>query len=256
MATYKKRGSKPKNKVDKSKLIEAESKTAEVFNTLDTSASKTEQWVVKNQKYIFILIATVSMFILGFLGFKKYISEPKEADAMNEMYTAQKYFGEAVRSDSDSLFKLSVVGDGKNYGTTQISENYPGTKAGNLSNYQTGMSYLNMQNYAKAIEYLDKFSSDDEITGPLAKGGIGDAFCQLEQYEEAYDYYVQAFELKTNSFTTPMFLLKAGQIALKIGEIKKALNHFNQIKFDYPDSKEANNIDVFVGKTKALIKQN
>ena len=248
MATYKKRGSKPKNKVDKSKLIEAESKTAEVFNTLDTSASKTEQWVVKNQKYIFILIATVSMFILGFLGFKKYISEPKEADAMNEMYTAQKYFGEAVRSDSDSLFKLSVVGDGKNYGTTQISENF--------SNYQTGMSYLNMQNYAKAIEYLDKFSSDDEITGPLAKGGIGDAFCQLEQYEEAYDYYVQAFELKTNSFTTPMFLLKAGQIALKIGEIKKALNHFNQIKFDYPDSKEANNIDVFVGKTKALIKQN
>lgn len=256
MATYKKRGSKPKNKVDKSKLIEAKSKTAEVFNTLDTSASRTEQWVVKNQKYIFILIATVSIFILGFLGFKKYISEPKEVDAMNEMFTSQKHFGEAVISDSDSLFKLSVVGDGKNYGSTQISENYPGTKAANLSNYQTGMSYLNMQNYAKAIEYLDKFSSDDEITGPLAKGGIGDAFCQLEQFEEAYDYYVQAFELKTNSFTTPMFLLKAGQIALKIGETKKALNHFNQIKFDYPDSKEANNIDAFVGKTQALIKQN
>ena len=256
MATYKKRGSKPKNKVDKSKLIEAESKTAEVFNTLDTSASRTEQWVVKNQKYIFVLIGTVSILIVGFLGFKKYISEPKEFNAMNEMFTSQKYFGEAVRSDSDSLFKLSVVGDGKNYGSTQISENYSGTKAANLSNYQTGMSYLNMQNYAKAIEYLDKFSSDDEITGPLAKGGIGDAFCQLEQFEEAYDYYVQAFELKTNSFTTPMFLLKAGQIALKIGETKKALNHFNQIKFDYPDSKEANNIDTFVGKTQALIKQN
>ena len=97
MATYKKRGSKPKNKVDKSKLIEAESKTAEVFNTLDTSASKTEQWVVKNQKYIFILIATFSMFILGFLGFKKYISEPKEADAMNEMYTCLLYTSPSPR---------------------------------------------------------------------------------------------------------------------------------------------------------------
>ena len=98
------------------------------------------------------MIGTVSILIVGFLGFKKYISEPKEFDAMNEMFTSQKYFGEAVRSDSDSLFKLSVVGDGKNYGSTRISENYPGTKAANLSNYQTGMSYLNMQNYAKAIE--------------------------------------------------------------------------------------------------------
>ena len=56
MATYKKRGYKPKTKDDKRSAIEDQSTTAEVFNTLDEGASKTEEWVVKNQKYIFIII--------------------------------------------------------------------------------------------------------------------------------------------------------------------------------------------------------
>ena len=50
MATYKKRGYKPKTKEDKKSAIEEQSTTAEVFNTLDEGASKTEEWVVKNQK--------------------------------------------------------------------------------------------------------------------------------------------------------------------------------------------------------------
>ena len=53
MATYKKRGYKPKTKAEKESQIEQESTTAEVFNTLDETASKTEAWVEKNQKIIF-----------------------------------------------------------------------------------------------------------------------------------------------------------------------------------------------------------
>ena len=49
MATYKKKY-KPKNKVEKEQNIEEGSTTAEVFNTLDETASKTEAFVEKNQK--------------------------------------------------------------------------------------------------------------------------------------------------------------------------------------------------------------
>ena len=56
MATYKKRGGKPRTKLDKQQSIEDGSTTAEVFNTLDEGASKTEQWVVANQKYIFLIV--------------------------------------------------------------------------------------------------------------------------------------------------------------------------------------------------------
>ena len=52
MATYKKRGYKPKNKAEKQAQIEDGSTTAEVFKSLDEGASRTEAWVEKNQKYI------------------------------------------------------------------------------------------------------------------------------------------------------------------------------------------------------------
>ena len=47
MATYKKRGYKPKTKEEKVEIEEQNSTTAEVFSTLDESASKTEAWVSK-----------------------------------------------------------------------------------------------------------------------------------------------------------------------------------------------------------------
>lgn len=253
MATYKKRGSKPKTKVEKQQSIEDGSTTAEVFNTLDVGASRTEQWVISNQKYIFIIIGLAAVLVLGFLGYDKYVKQPSERNAMNDMYTAQKYFNDAVLGTSqDSLFNISLNGADGKYGMLDIIDNYSGTDAANLANYYAGMAYLNMKDYANAITYLNAFSSSDDILGPMAKGGIGDAFVQLEQLEDAYDYYLQAAESKANNFTRPMYLQKAGVIGLKIGKNKQSLEHFNTIKNDFPDSVEAKDVDVFIGKAQAL----
>ena len=252
MATYKKRDGKPSTKTEKEISIEDGSTTAEVFNTLDESASRTEEWVIKNQKYIFIIVGLAAVLVLGFLGFDKFIQEPKESTATNDMFQSQQYFDQAVNGSSkDSLFTLALNGADGKYGFLDIADVYSGTKAGNLSNYYAGMAYLNMKDYTNAVTYLNAFSSDDDVLGPIAKGGIGDAFVQLEQLEDAYDYYVQAAQLRTNNYTTPMYLYKAGVIGLKLGNNAKALKFFNQIKSDYPDSTEAKDIDVFIGKAEA-----
>ena len=52
MATYKKRGGKPTMKAEKEISIEDESTTASIVSSLDGGASKTEEWVIRNQKYI------------------------------------------------------------------------------------------------------------------------------------------------------------------------------------------------------------
>ena len=49
-----------------------------------------------------------------------------------------------------------------------------------------------------------------------------------------------------------MYLLKAGVIGLKIGKFDKSLLYFNKIKSDFPESTEAKDIDVFIGKAEAL----
>ena len=86
MATYNKRGYKPKTKVEKEHNIEEGSTTAEVFNTLDETASKTEAFVEKNQKFIFIIIGVVAAVVLGYLGYNEFIAKPKQVEAMNDMF--------------------------------------------------------------------------------------------------------------------------------------------------------------------------
>jgi len=248
MATYKKRGNKPKKK----ESIEQQSTTAEVFSTLDQGASRTEEWVAKNQKYIFILVAVIAVVVLGSLGFKKFIQEPKEIDAKNDMFQAQSYFDQAVTGvEKDSLFTLALNGGEGKFGMLDIIENHSSTDAANLARYYAGMAYLNLKDYSNAVSHLDEFKSDDEILAPLAKGGIGDAFVQLEQYDDALDYYTKAAELKSNDFTTSMYLFKAGNMAMQLEKNAKALTFFKRIKDEFPTSTEATNIDVFIGKAEA-----
>lgn len=259
MATYKKKGSKPKIKIDKAdkeddlQHIEEQSTTAEVFNTLDETASKAEDFVAKNQKYIFIIIGVVAVAVLGFLGYKEFVAKPKQASAMNDMFQAQKYFNDAVNGTAkDSLYTLALNGGEGKYGMIDIIKNYSGTPSANLANYYAGTAYLRLKDYKKAVEYLDDFKSEDEVLAPLAKGNIGDAYVQLNQPKDALGFYEEAANMRDNGYTTPMYLYKAGVIALDLGDASKALTYFKRIKKDYPDATEASTIDVFIGKAQVL----
>jgi tetratricopeptide (TPR) repeat protein len=252
MATYKKRGYKPKTKEEKADALEQNSTTAEVFNTLDDSASKTEEWAVQNQNYIMIAIGGIVLLVLAYLGYNKFVAEPKAGEAMNEMFQAQQYFDDAVSGTSkDSLYTLALNGGEGKYGMVDIAKEYSGTPAANLANYYAGMAYLNLKDYKNAVKYLGEFSSDDILLGPIAKGGIGDAFMQLNQPEDALEYYNEAASMNTNDYTTPMYLFKAANVAMKLGKKDMALKNYKKIKEDYSTSTEAANIDVFIGRAEA-----
>ncbi|WP_430467775.1 tetratricopeptide repeat protein [Winogradskyella ouciana] len=254
MATYKKRGYKPKTKKEKEEIAEENSATAEVFNTLDEGASKTEEWFVRNQNYIIGVIAAIALVVLGYLGYNKFIAEPQQKEAMNDMYQAKKYFEEATNGvASDSLYTMALNGGEGKYGMLDIIDQYGGTPAANLANYYAGMAYLNLKDYQNAVTYLGNFSSDDKMLGPIAKGGIGDAFVQLEQLPEALEYYEKAFKANINEFTTPMYLLKAARVAIDLGENSKALDYLNRIKSEFSSSTEATQVDVLIGKVEASL---
>lgn len=253
MATYKKRGQKLRTKEVEQEIIEdGESTTQEVFSTLDEGANRTEEWLEKNQKPIFAVIALIALGILAYIGYQKFIQAPKELEASNEMYQAQNYFNEAVAGATakDSLFNLALTGGEGKYGFLDIIDNYGSTKAGNLARYYTGVAYLNTKKYQEAIDYLEDFKSEDEMLAPLSKGAIGDAFMQLDQPEQALSFYEKAAQLRDNSFTAPQFLFKAGTTALQLGQKEKAAGFFTKIKEKYPDSDVAKDIEVYLGMTK------
>lgn len=254
MATYKKRGYKPKTEKEKVEVVEENSTTAEVFNTLDEGASKAEQWVVKNQNFIIGGIAIIALAVLGYMGYEKYFATPKQQEAMNEMYAAKNYFNDAVNGVTpDSLYNLALNGGGGKFGMLDIIDEYGGTNAANLANYYAGMSYLNLKQYDEAIKYLNNFSSDDQMLNPISKGAIGDAFAQLNQLPEALEYYEKAIGSSKNKFTTPMYLLKAARVALDLDQNQKALDFLNRIDSEFSDSAEADKTKILIGKAEASL---
>lgn len=253
MATYKKRGYKPKTKAEKIDHLEDDSTTAEVFNTLDETASKTEAWVEKNQKVILILVGAIAICVLGYLAYQQFVQKPKEVEATNEMFQAQSYYEQALTSTAkDSLFNLSLKGGEGKYGFLDIIENYSGTNASNLAHYYSGIAYLHTKNYQEAINHLDSFKSEDDMIGSIALGDIGDAFVQLGQNEDALKYYEKAAAAKSNELTTPRFLLKAGITALNLNKIDVALKHFKAITENYSKSNEAQKATLYQGKAEAM----
>ena len=257
MATFNKRGYKaPKPKEEKSdvetidavQIDEKNSTTAGVFNSLDATASKTEDFVAKNQNVIIGVVVAIAVIAASYFAYQKFIIEPKENDAVEQMFTAQQNFQKATDGVSaDSLYNLALNGSEGKFGFVKIASEYSGTKAGNLASYYAGISFLNTGKFDKAIEYLQQFKSNDKMLNPLALGAIGDAHSQKNQMKEALDSYVKASEADKNDFTTPRFLLKAGKIALIMKNNADATKYFTDIKDNYSAAPEAQGIDALIG---------
>ena len=258
MATYNKRGYKPpKPEVEKTddefdqfKNVNADgSKTAEVFNTLDQGANKMESWVWRNQKAIIGVVGAIAIATIGYVGYQKLILEPKDNDAANEMFQAQNYYNEALTNvgEQDKLYELALNGGEGKLGFIGITEQYKGTQAANLAHYYAGTALLNQGKFQEAIQHLEKFKSDDIVVGALALGAIGDAFSELNQKEDAIDYYKKAIAYNPNELTTPRFLNKAGLLSLELGKKEEALKYFNEIKNNYKGSVEAGTVDGYIG---------
>jgi tetratricopeptide (TPR) repeat protein len=254
MATYNKRGYKATKEkevqdvTEDIKVIEKDSTTAGVFSTLDQTASKTEDFVAKNQNIIIGVVGAIAVVLVGYLAYQKFVAAPKEDEAATEMFQAQQYFQQATDGvASDSLYKLSLKGAEGKFGFVDIADKYSGTDAGNLANYYAGIAYLNTGKYTEAIEYLGKFKSDDIVLNAMAKGATGDAYSQNNQPKEALENYVKAVEANKNDFTTPRFLLKAGKTALALGNKEDALKYFTDIKDNFDASPEAASVDVLIG---------
>ncbi|AWI25844.1 tetratricopeptide repeat protein [Flavobacterium pallidum] len=259
MATFNKRGYKaPKPKEEKIdnqfvddtdlNIDEKDSATASVFNSLDNTASKTEEFVERNQKLIFGAVFVVALIAAGYFLYQKFVVEVKEAEANKDMFQAQKYFQQATDGVSpDSLYVLSLNGGEGKYGFVKLADKYSGTDAGNLANYYAGMAYLNTGKFDEAIKYLEKFQSKEEYLSATATGAIGDAHAEKNHLKEALSFYLKAADATKSDAIRPRFLLKAGKVALELGNKADALKYFTEIKESFDVTPEAQNIDVLIG---------
>jgi tetratricopeptide (TPR) repeat protein len=219
--------------------------TEEKIHAVEDVLSRTEQFIEKNQKIVTIVIGAIVVVVLAIFAFNKFYITPREKDAQDQMFMAQKYY------EQDSL-KLALNGKGSYPGFLSIIEDFGSTKAGNLAKYYAGMCYLKTGKFQDAIDYLKKFDSDDEFIGPLATGALGDAHLELGQKEEAISCYIKAADQRKNDLVSPYFLQRAAFTYEELGKYDKAIELYDKIKKEHVKSIEARDIDKYIERARGL----
>lgn len=203
----------------------------ERLENVEEALSKTELWIENNQKTLWIILIAVLVIALGIYGCTRYMQN-RDKTASSLVFKAQNYF-------ENEQYDNALNGDGNNTGFLEIVDKYGSTKTGKLAAYYSGISYMKQGNYKDAIEYLKKYTSNDQVLAPLALGAIGDCYMELGDMQNAVSYYGKAASKNPNDFTSPIFLAKEGNTYEIMGDYAKALQTYKTLKKDYPLSNEA-----------------
>lgn len=217
-----------------------EDKNTEMGNVI----TRSEEFIRKNQKILTTVGVAIVVVVVAVFGYYKWYKAPREMRAAEEMFAAEQYF---LQGD----FQRALDGDDANRGFISVIDNYGGTKAGNLAKYYAGIANLRLGNYDEAEKWLGKYSGKDTFTKPIAIMVQGDAEMEKGNTEAAVKQYLSAAKADDNAITAPAALFKAGMGYLMLGDNEKALDCFNQIKHNYPESTEWAEIDKYIALAEA-----
>ena len=91
-----------------------------------------------------------------------------------------------VKEVAQDSFILALENPGGGFeGFLDTIDNYGSTKSGNLAKYYAGISYLNLGRTEDAINYLESYRSNDDITSIMKAGALGDAYAESQSYDKA-----------------------------------------------------------------------
>ena len=205
--------------------------TDERLGNVEEALSTTEKWIEDNQKTLWIIFIAVLVVAFGIYGVSRYNKKRNET-ASSQIFKAQQYF-------ENEQYENALNGDGNNLGFLDVIDDYGSTKTGKLAAYYAGISYMKLGNYEEALNYLKKYNNNDQVLSAMALGAMGDCYMELNDLQNAASYYGKAAAKNPNEFTSPMFLMKQGLTYEILNDYAKALNAYQTLKKDFPNSTEA-----------------
>ncbi len=222
-------------------------KKEETLVDLVEARDQAQSFVEKNQTAIFGGLVAFVLIIGGLFAYTYMYKAPRELESQEQMRQAQFQF------ERDS-FALALTNPGGGYGGfLDIIDNYGGTKAANLANYYAGISYLNLGQYEAAISYLEDFKASDSVLPITKYGAMAAAYGEFQDFDNAIKYYNKAISAGNNEFLIAYYHKNIGLLYEKQGNFAESKKHFEEIKTNFPNSSESNDIDKFIARVAAKL---
>lgn len=213
---------------------------------IQSALSNTELFLERNGKKLLAVLIAVIIIVGGYFAYQHLYRIPY----IDQAATAMAYAQDQLEQDS---LNLALKGNTKNLGFEQITSEYSGTPQANLAYHYMGICYLNLGEYQKAIDAFKQYSSVDgelaQIINAQNLGLTGDAYSQMDDMNNALEYYQMAAKQSDNTDTAPTYLKKAAIVNYTLGKFNDALTLFQNIKNSYPASIHARDIDKYIALT-------
>lgn len=202
----------------------------------DPQALDQMQEFYEKNKNVVIGVGLAILLIIAFFVFRTYQKNQQEKDAAPMMAMPQNYFA------ADS-FRLALYGDGLNAGFLQIIDEYGRSSSANLARFYAGVSFLQLNDPIQAADFLEDYSTSSDMLEARRLELLGHAYAQLNDMDRAAKHYTNAANAIDNGFFTPYYLLNAADCQVHLGNYDKALDLYERIKQEYPNSNEGQTIE-------------
>ncbi len=213
--------------------------TEEVFQDLDQFAQKTESFFEKNAQKLAIGFGVLILAAVGYFLYLQYVQKPKMLTSNTKLVEIQKNYA------ADSLDK--VLGN-ETDGALGLVNEHGNLPAGKMAAMFAANAEYKKGNFESALELFKKYSSDDDLTNALAKVAMGDCYVQLNQNDEAMNYYKKAINETKNGGAQFYAVKKATILGVETGKEKEALSLLKKFKKEHPDTDRSGFVDAYIAR--------
>ena len=233
-------------------MAKKSNKTEEQFSQVESNMSKSAIFIQNNQKQIVLGFGIIVLLVLAFPLVKSIFTSDKDDNLQaNDSMMESVYY-----LNIDSIY-YALYGYGNSEGLVSISQN----NDINISYLYTAIAHRELKQYEEALSIIDKFSlTNDKHINSMYYGIKGDCYYGIalmnenndtikkENLNEAIEWYDLASTKYVNAFSTPLYMFRMASIYNNRNEYSKALDIYNKIKIEYPNSYQAKNSEYYISE--------
>jgi tetratricopeptide (TPR) repeat protein len=149
-------------------------------------------------------------------------------------------------------YRVALDGGDGVVGLLEVADSYSGTKAGNLAHYYAADAYFQLGEYEQALTFFQRYAHAEDALGAGAYAGEAAINENMGNFAEAGDRYREAALVFENEFTSARYLESAGRNYEAAGDFDDAREVYELIKERFPESTQAQNVEMYMARVEVL----
>lgn len=208
-----------------------------------TAYARAYQYIDQNRTLIYGIIGAVVAVILLLVAWSWYQSRQAEQ--------AQEHLGRILHIYERGDYRQALDGSDGRLGLTAIADDYGRSPAGNLARFYAANAHFRLGEYDEAQRYFSRFNKEDDLVGASAIEGEASIYEMRGEYRRAGDLYRRAAQHFESAASSPQYLLASGRAYEQAGDFNRAIESYQMIVDDFPDSPQAGNVDAYIARAEA-----